>query len=74
MKRLTTALENLDEEISTLEDKIGLDGTAHQTQQKKLAEQLKQSRTHEAAVLAIAQKVAARLDKTIEHVERVLRD
>jgi len=74
MERLKDTLEDLDEAISELEDKIGLTQGVAQESMKKQAEMLKQSRTREAAVLATAQKVAARLDQTIHHVERILRD
>jgi len=74
MERLKNTLEDLDEAISELEDKIGLTQGAAQENTKKHAEMLKQSRTREANVLATAQKVAARLDQTIHHVERILRD
>jgi len=74
MKRLKTALEDLDEEISVLQDKIGLDNGNRAENSKKQAELMKQTRTREAGVLAVAQKVAARLEKTIQHVEQVLRD
>jgi hypothetical protein len=74
MKRLKTALEQLDEMISSLEDRIGLDTSSRREFQRKQEDQLKQSRAREAQVLAVAQKVAARLDKTIQHVETVLRD
>jgi hypothetical protein len=74
MKRLKTALEDLDEEISVLEDRIGLENGVHQTTLKKQAEMVKQVQRREASVLAAAQKVATRLDQTIDHVERVLRE
>ncbi len=74
MQRLKTALEQLDEMISALEDRIGLDAAARQEAQKKQTEQLKLSRAREANVLAVAQKVATRLDQTIEHVERIIRN
>ncbi|NTU76649.1 MAG: hypothetical protein HGA90_02385 [Alphaproteobacteria bacterium] len=73
MQRLKAALERLDEMISTLEDKIGLDSATHYETQKKHAEILKASRAREANLLAVTQKVATRLDQTIEHVENVLR-
>lgn len=74
MQRLKSALEQLDEEISALEDKIGLT-THHQVEARRRYEDLlKQSRGREAAVLAVAQKVASRLDRTIAQVEQVLRD
>ncbi len=74
MQRLKTALEQLDEMISALEDRIGLDAAARQDALKKQSEQLKLSRAREANVLAVAQKVATRLDQTIEHVERIVRN
>ena len=74
MKRLKNALENLDEEISVLEDRVGLETGTRQNTLKKQSEQLKQSQKREAGALAIAQKVAARLDQTINHVEQILRD
>ena len=74
MQRLKTALEQLDEMISALEDRIGLDAATRQDALKKQAEQLKVSRAREANVLAVAQKVATRLDQTIEHVERIIRN
>ncbi|MDD5586672.1 MAG: hypothetical protein PHY92_06940 [Alphaproteobacteria bacterium] len=73
MKRLKNALEQLDEMISSLEDRIGLDTSSRREAQKKQDEVLKQSRAREAQALAVTQKVAARLDKTIQHVETVLR-
>jgi len=73
MQRLKTALEQLDEMISALEDRIGLDATSRTETRKKIDEALKASRAREAQVLAVTQKVAARLDKTIDHVERVMR-
>lgn len=74
MHRLKAALERLDEKISELEEKLGVETVARQELFQKQAEQLKASRTREAGVLAVAQKVATRLDQTIQHVERVLRD
>ncbi len=74
MQRLKTALEQLDEMITALEDRIGLDASVRKEAMKKSEEQLKQSRAREAQVLAVAQKVAARLDKAIEHVEHVVRN
>lgn len=73
MNRLKDALERLDETISLLEDKVGLDASARAEAQRKHNEWMKQSRAREATVLAVAQKVALRLDQTIEHVEKVLK-
>jgi hypothetical protein len=74
MQRLKTALEQLDEMISALEDRVILDASARQEAQKKQADILKSSRAREANMLAVAQKVASRLDQTIEHVERIVRN
>ncbi len=73
MERLKQALEDLDEAIFVLEDKIGLDVLNRREAAKRQSEIAKQSRQREIEVLGISQKVAARLDHTIEHVERILR-
>jgi hypothetical protein len=72
MERLKQALEDLDEAIFVLEDKVFMDASARRDALKRQAEISKQSRMREVEVLAISQKVAARLDHTIEHVERIL--
>jgi len=72
MERLKQALEDLDEAIFALEDRVGLDATSRRETQKRQADIVKQSRAREVEVLAVTQKVAARLDHTIEHVERIL--
>ncbi len=74
MKRLRNALEDLDEQISALEDRVGIDNDDRQSLIKKQNELIRQTRTREASVLAVAQKVASRLDQTIHHVEQILRD
>jgi hypothetical protein len=74
MNRLKTALEKLDETISDLEDKVGVDAQTRAEAQKKQAEIMKMSRSREAGVLAVAQKIALRLDQTIEHVEKILKN
>ncbi len=73
MKRLKTALEKLDETISDLEDVVGGDAAVRAESQKKLNDILKQSKSREASVLAVTQKVALRLDQTIDHVEKILK-
>jgi hypothetical protein len=73
MQRLREVLELLDECISDLEDKVGLDVEIRRDAQRKQNELLKMSRTREANVLAVAQKVASRLDQTIQHVENIVR-
>lgn len=73
MKKLKVALEKLDESISVLEDKIGLDIATRNESQKKLNEILKQGKAREANVMAVAQKIALRLDQTIDHVEKILK-
>jgi hypothetical protein len=72
MERLKQALEDLDEAIFTLEDKIALDASQRRETVKRQSEITKQSRLREVEVLGIAQKIAARLDQTIEHVERIV--
>ena len=74
MRRLKSALEKLDEAISDLEDKIGVDAATRAENSKKHAEILKMSRAREAGVLAVAQKVALRLDQAIERVEGTLKE
>ncbi|MGE4351393.1 MAG: hypothetical protein AB7E52_04300 [Bdellovibrionales bacterium] len=73
MKRLKAALEKLDESISDLEDNVGVSALSRIESQKKLAEIMKQGKVREANVLAVAQKVALRLDQTIGHVEKILK-
>lgn len=73
MKRLKIALEKLDETISDLEDRVGLDASERAENQKKQTELMKMSRAREANIMAVAQKVALRLDQTIEHVEAVIK-
>lgn len=73
MKRLKTALEHLDETISDLEDKVGVDIATRAESQKKLADIMKQGKAREAGIMAVAQKVALRLDQTIDHVEKILK-
>jgi hypothetical protein len=73
MRRLRDALEQLDEMISDLEDKLGLQAAVQRDALKKRDEQVKTSRAREANALAVSQKIATRLDRTIDHVERILR-
>lgn len=73
MERLKKELEALDEALFVLEDKIGLDGGERRELLKKQAEALKLSRAREANVMAVAQKVASRLDQAIQHVEHIIR-
>lgn len=72
MERLKQALEDLDEAIFTLEDKVSLDAVNRRETIKRQNDIFKQGRAREAEILAVTQKVAARLDHTIEHVERIL--
>jgi len=73
MERLKQKLEELDEVIFALEDKVRLDTDGRRETSKKQTDIVKQIRSREANVLAVAQKVAARLDQTIDHVENILR-
>ena len=72
MDRLRHALEELDEAIFALEDKVSLDAANRRETLKRQNDIFKQGRAREAEILAVTQKVAARLDHTIEHVERIL--
>lgn len=74
MERLRQALEALDEAIFALEDKLSNDAGHRRETHKRQSEIFKQGRAREAEILATTQKVAARLDHTIEHVERILRN
>ncbi len=73
MDRLKNALEALDEAIYLLEDRIGMDTAARREAGKKQIAELRLSQSREANVIAVAQKVASRLDEAIEHVEGILR-
>ncbi len=73
MERLKNALEALDETIFDLEHKVGIEKTSYRETVKKQSEIVKQIRAREANVIAVAQKVAARLDQAIEHVEQIIR-
>ena len=72
MERLKQALEDLDEAIFSLEDRLSFDAANRRETIKRQTEIFKQSRAREAEILSVAQKVAARLDHSIEHVERIL--
>lgn len=72
MHRLKNALETLDEALYVLDDQVGIDRGMRQENVKKQLEQIKHARAREASILAVAQKVALRLDQTIEHVEGIL--
>ncbi|MEJ0061956.1 MAG: hypothetical protein WDO70_01800 [Alphaproteobacteria bacterium] len=74
MQRLQTSLTVLDRRIADLEQMLEVrqDNSRRQAQQQTDA--LKTSRAREANALALAQKIAARLDQAIERVEHVLRD
>jgi hypothetical protein len=74
MERLKQALEDLDEALFALEDKVAFDASNRRETIKRQNEIFKQSRQREGEILATTQKVAARLDHTIEHVERILRN
>jgi len=72
MERLKQALEELDEALFALEDRVALVTADRSETLKKQNEIFKKSREREVEILATTQKVAARLDHTIEHVERIL--
>lgn len=73
MERLKSALEALDETIFDLEHKVGIEKHSYRETVKKQSEIVKHIRAREANVMAAAQKVAARLDQAIDHVEHILR-
>ena len=74
MQRLPNALAALDEHISALEETLVVrqDNIRQQIQHQHDA--LRHSRAREANAVALAQKIAARLDQAIARVEHVLRD
>ena len=74
MERLKQALEELDEALFALEDRVTLVAADRSETLKKQNEIFKQGRQREVEIMATTQKVAARLDHTIEHVERILRN
>jgi len=73
MERLRNALEALDEMIFDLEHKVGLDKANARETAKKQSDIFKQIRAREANVMAVAQKVASRLDQAITNVEHIIR-
>ena len=73
MERLKDALEALDETIFDLEHKVGIEKNTTRETAKKQSELVKQIRAREAGLMAVSQKVAARLDQAIDHVEQILR-
>lgn len=73
MEQLKTALEQLDETITDLEVKVGVDAGNREASHKKMEDIIKQSRVREGNVMGTAQKVALRLDQTIEQVEKILK-
>ena len=74
MQRIPAALAIIDQRISNLEETLVVrqEQIRHQAQQQHDA--LRHSRAREANALALAQKIAARLDHAIARVEHVLRD
>jgi hypothetical protein len=74
MQRIPPALAALNQRLAMLEDTLTVrhEQVQHQVQQQQ--EALRHSRAREANALALAQKVAARLDHAIARVECVLRD
>ncbi len=74
MNNLKAALERLDETISDLEDKVGIDAKTRSLAQKKQADLMKQTEARQAGTFAVAQKVALRLDQAIGHVEKILKN
>ena len=73
MERLKNALEALDETIFEMEHKVSSAKINTRETAKKQTEMVKQIRSREINAMAVAQKVASRLDQAIEHVEAILR-
>lgn len=74
MQKLRAALEHLHEDLEGLELAFGEGKAGLEESLSRQAEALKLSRGREAHAMALAQKVAARLDQAIARVERVLKD
>jgi hypothetical protein len=74
MQRLQSSLAMLDQRIAELEQSLEVRQDNFRQHVAKQSEALKTSRAREANALALAQKIAARLDQAIERVEHVLRD
>ncbi len=74
MQRLQTSLALLDERIAELERSVAASQGNIRRQTQSQIEALKTSRSREANALALAQKIAGRLDRAIERVESVLRN
>jgi hypothetical protein len=72
MQRMKEALEALDQIITELEDRIEVEALAKRAKMKEQNDAIKAARAREASAIAVAQKVAARLDHTIGRVENVL--
>jgi hypothetical protein len=66
-------MDRLNETIFDLEHKVGIEKHSYRETVKKQSELVKQIRSREANVMAAAQKVAARLDQVIDHVESIVR-
>ena len=73
MQRLKQKLEELDEALFALEDKVGTSKDNSRENTRKYNELVKQLRARESNLMAIAQKTASRLDQAIEDVENILR-
>jgi hypothetical protein len=74
MQRLPSALAALDQRIAELEENLLVRDDQYRDHVQRQQDALRHSRAREANALALAQKVAARLDQAIARVEHVLRD
>lgn len=72
MKRLRSALEDLHSDLEQLSEQQKAKQTEFERELAKQAEGLKVSRAREANAMALAQKIATKIDYTIERVERLL--
>ncbi|NBX73755.1 MAG: hypothetical protein EBZ69_08675 [Alphaproteobacteria bacterium] len=73
MHKVKTSLQELYKELENLSDTLDYRHTEQHRELAKQAEALKVSRAREANNLALAQKVANRLDHAILRVETLLR-
>lgn len=72
MKRLRSALEDLHSDLEQLSEQQKIKQREFERELAKQAEGLKVSRAREANAMALAQKIATKIDYTIERVERLL--
>ncbi|MCL2474399.1 MAG: hypothetical protein FWF23_05840 [Alphaproteobacteria bacterium] len=74
MQKLKKALEELDEVLFSLEDKVALEVESYIGFRRRYDDMVRTIRQKEADFAATTKSISARLDNTIEHVERILRN